>query len=77
MDFLTVINSNILIASASTFSIIGGILGKNNKIYIQHPYLNNTETEQKLQRNIQHEFLYYNSKCIKTDDNGNIKRELN
>lgn len=72
LDFLTLINSNILIASNSTFSIIGGLLGRNNKIYIQYPYLNITETEKILQRNKQHDFLYNNEKIIKTNEYGQI-----
>lgn len=72
LDFLTLINSNILIASNSTFSIIGGLLGRNNKIYIQYPYLSITETEKILQRNKQHDFLYNNEKIIKTNEHGQI-----
>lgn len=72
LDFLTLINSNILIASNSTFSIIGGLLGRNNKIYIQYPYLSITETEKILQRNKQHDFLYNNEKIIKTNERGQI-----
>ena len=68
-DFITLINSKNLIGSCSTFSIIGGLLGKNNKIFLQYPYLSIDEND-KHNRNL--DFLYNNDKVIKLDEFGNI-----
>lgn len=60
-DWLALLFSKVVLASTSTYSLLAGILGCPEKVYIPYPYLVSNDTNF-VKR---HEFLYNNDKIIK------------
>ncbi len=60
-DWLTLLFSKVVLASTSTYSLLAGILGCAQKVYIPYPYIVSNDTNF-VKR---HEFLYNNDKIIK------------